>query len=195
MNLEKRSEKVRMMFVALTGGNMKRLTQEFFDKNAVELAPLLLGQYLCRKTPEGILRLSITETEAYYTEADTACHAHKGRTPRTELLYHRGGCAYVYLCYGIHNLMNVISGAEGVPQGVLIRGVAGYDGPGKLTRALQIDRSLNGVDLVSSQELWLEEGVQPEYITTTRIGIDYATEEYRNICWRFVAKTSSQNAL
>lgn len=167
---------------------MKRLTQKFFDQNAVELAPQLLGKYLCRKTPEGILRLAITETEAYYTEADTACHAHKGRTPRTELLYHRGGCAYVYLCYGIHNLFNVICGEEGVPQGVLIRGVVGFDGPGKLTRAMGIDRSLNGADLVEGEALWLEDGEQPAYISTPRIGIDYATEEYRNICWRFVAQ-------
>lgn len=193
MNPVKKSEKMRKMFAALTGGNMKRLTQEFFDQNAVELAPQLLGKYLCRKTSEGILRLAITETEAYYTESDTACHARKGRTPRTELLYHRGGCAYVYLCYGIHNLFNVISGEEGIPQGVLIRGVAGFDGPGKLTRAMGIDRSLNGADLVQGSELWLEEGEQPAYIRTPRIGIDYATEEYRNICWRFVAQTSHQS--
>lgn len=167
---------------------MNRLTQSFFDQNAVALAPQLLGKVLCRKTPDGILRLAITETEAYYTEADTACHAHKGRTPRTELLYHRGGCAYVYLCYGIHSLFNVICGEAGVPQGVLIRGVSGYDGPGKLTRAMGIDRSLNGIDLVHSDELWLEEGERCDYFTTPRIGIDYATEEYRNICWRFVAK-------
>ncbi len=166
---------------------MKRLTQEFFDKNAVELAPLLLGQYLCRKTPEGVLRLPITETEAYYTEADTACHAHKGRTPRTEWLYRRGGCAYIYLCYGVHNLFNVICGEENVPQGVLIRGAGSYDGPGKLTRAVGIDRSLNGVDLTSGSELWLEAGKQPAYVATPRIGIDYATEEYRNILWRFLA--------
>lgn len=170
---------------------MKRLTQKFFSKNAVELAPLLLGKYLCRRTDGGILRLKITETEAYYTEADTACHAHKGRTPRTELLYKRGGCAYIYLCYGIHNLFNIISGEEGIPQGVLIRGVQGFNGPGKLTRAMQIDRSLNGIDLTESDELWLEDGESLPYVTTPRIGIDYATEEYRKICWRFVAEENS----
>lgn len=170
---------------------MKRLMRNFFDKNAVELAPLLIGKYLCRKTSEGVMRLRITETEAYYTETDTACHAHKGRTPRTEILYRRGGCAYIYLCYGIHNLFNIISGEEGVPQGVLVRGVTGYNGPGKLTRAMGIDRSLNGIDLVSSEELWVEEGESLPYISTPRIGIEYATEEYRNICWRFVAVSKS----
>ncbi len=167
---------------------MPRLTQEIYDKNAVELAPYLLGQYLCRKTEEGILRYRITETEAYYTEADTACHAHRGRTPRTELLYHRGGCSYVYLCYGIHSLMNVICGEEGVPQGVLIRGIDGFSGPGRVTKAMGIDRSLNGVDLLSGDVLWIEEGEHPDYVTAPRVGIDYATEEYRNIPWRFIAR-------
>lgn len=166
----------------------KRLTQAFFDQNAVLLAPKLLGQYLCRKTEDGILRLPILETEAYYTEADTACHAHRGRTPRTELLYRRGGCAYVYLCYGIHSLFNVITGEEGVPQGVLIRTAGIYDGPGKLTKAMGIDRSLNGADLTTSDVLWIEEGESLPYEATPRIGIDYATKEYRNIPWRFIAK-------
>ena len=169
-----------------------RLTQEFFDQDAVTLAPLLLGQYLCRRTPEGVLRFVITETEAYFTEADTACHAHRGRTPRTELLYHRGGCAYVYLCYGVHYLFNIISGVENVPQGVLIRGAGTFDGPGKLTRALQIDKTLNGADLVCGNHLWLEQGEPVSYVTTPRIGIDYATEPYRSIRWRFVAEDSSQ---
>lgn len=169
---------------------MKRLLQNVYDKTAVELAPMLVGAYLCRKTSEGILRFQITETEAYFTEKDTACHAHRGRTPRTELLYHRGGCAYVYLCYGIHHLFNVICGEEGVPQGVLIRAAGGYNGPGKLTRAMGIDRSLNGADLVCGDVLWLEEGESLPYDATPRIGIEYATEEYRNICWRFVAKNA-----
>ncbi|MGN1059719.1 MAG: DNA-3-methyladenine glycosylase [Clostridia bacterium] len=165
----------------------KKLGQDFFDQNAVELAPLLLGQYLCRKTPTGVLRLAITETEAYYTEADTACHAHKGRTKRTDILYRRGGCAYIYLCYGMYNLLNVVCGEAEIPQAVLIRGAGAYDGPGKLTRALDIDRSLNGADLVSGETLWLEAGQQPAFRATPRIGIQYATEEYRNMPWRFVA--------
>ncbi len=165
----------------------KRLLQSFYDKNAVELAPLLLGKFLCHKTPEGVLRLPITETEAYYTEEDTACHAHKGRTKRTELLYRRGGWAYVYLCYGMHHLMNVICGEENVPQGVLIRGAGRYDGPGKLTHAMGIDKTHNGINLVGGDVLWIEDGPQPSYKTTPRIGIGYATEEYRNMPWRFVA--------
>lgn len=168
------------------------MTQAFYDQNAVELAPLLLGKYLCIKTEDGVLRWPITETEAYYTEKDTACHAHKGRTKRTELLYRRGGCAYVYLCYGMYHLMNVICGEENVPQGVLIRGAGEYDGPGKLTRAMGINQTHNGIDLVSGDVMWIEDGPQPGYEATPRIGISYATEEYRNILWRFVAKKSNQ---
>ena len=167
----------------------KRMPQDFYDNNAVELAPLLLGKFLCLKTEEGILRLPITETEAYYTEKDTACHARKGRTKRTELLYHRGGCAYVYLCYGMYYMMNVICGEENVPQGVLIRGAGEYDGPGKLTRAMGIDKTHNGIDLVRGDVMWIEDGPQLKYQATPRIGINYATEEYRNIPWRFVAET------
>lgn len=166
----------------------KRLTQKFYDQNALEMAPKLLGKYLCRKTETGVLRLPILETEAYFTEQDTACHAHRGRTPRTELLYHRGGIAYVYLCYGIHSLFNVIAGEEGIPQGVLIRTAGTFDGPGKLTKAMNIDRSLNGIDLVTSQDLWIEDGESLPYETTPRIGIDYASEEYRLMPWRFIAK-------
>jgi len=168
------------------------MTQEFYDKNAVELAPLLLGKFLCLKTEDGVLKLPITETEAYYTEQDTACHAHKGRTKRTELLYRRGGCAYVYLCYGMYHLMNVICGEENVPQGVLIRGAGVYDGPGKLTKAMGIDKTHNGIDLVNGDVMWIEDGKQPEYRATPRIGINYATEEYRNILWRFVAEKESK---
>lgn len=133
--------------------------------------------------------MRITETECYFGEEDTACHAHKGRTPRTEMLYRRGGIAYVYLCYGIHNLFNVITGAEGHPEGVLIRGVMGYEGPGKLTKALGITRELNGEDITTSDELWLEDdGYKCEYFQSKRIGIDYATEEYRNKPWNFKMK-------
>ena len=81
---------------------------------------------------------------------------------------------------------------ENVPQGVLIRGAGTFDGPGKLTRALQIDKTLNGADLVCGNHLWLEQGEPVSYVTTPRIGIDYATEPYRSIRWRFVAEDSSQ---
>ncbi len=165
-----------------------RLLQDFYAKTAVELAPLLLGKVLCRNINGEIIKKQITETEAYYGESDTACHAHKGKTERTKVLYEAGGITYVYLCYGIHNLLNVVTGSEGFPQAVLIRGVEGYDGPGKLTKALQIDRSLNGVCLLTSQEIWIEDhGFSPDFKTDKRVGINYASEEDINRLWRFLA--------
>lgn len=165
----------------------KRLGRTFLCQSATVLAPELLGKLLCRKTDRGILKYRIMETECYFGEEDTACHASKGKTQRTAVLYEKGGTAYVYLCYGIHCLFNVVSGRKGHPEAVLIRGVAGYNGPGKLTRAMEIDRSLNGEDMTSSRQLWLEDdGDKPAYITAKRVGIDYATEEYRDILWRFI---------
>ena len=124
----------------------KRLHYDFYSKNALEAAPLLLGKILAKRQDSGgILRLRITETEAYCGEEDTACHAKAGKTARTAVMYEKGGLAYIYLCYGIHHLLNVVTGSEGEPQAILIRGVEGFDGPAKLTKALGIDKSLNEI--------------------------------------------------
>lgn len=136
----------------------ERIGKELFLKPAWEVAPLILGAYICRRTPSGVIRLEISETECYFGEEDTACHACRGRTKRTQTLYHEGGEAYVYLCYGIHSLLNVVTGASGHPEGVLIRSAGGYDGPGKLTKALSVTCELNGEDLCVSDRLWVEYG-------------------------------------
>lgn len=167
----------------------ERLTKAFYAAPATELAPRLLGCLLCRRRGEEILRVPITETECYFGQEDTACHAHRGLTPRTSTLYREGGVAYVYLCYGLHHMMNVVTGPEGHPQAVLIRGVEGAAGPGRVTRLLRIDRSLNGVDLTASRELWLEEGPSPAYEALPRVGIGYASPEDQARLWRFVADT------
>lgn len=173
-----------------------RLGRRALSQPADLLAPELIGRLLCRRTGSGILRYRITETECYFGEEDTACHASRGKTERTKLLYGKGGTAYVYLCYGIHSLFNVVSGREGHPEAVLIRGVEGYNGPGKLTRAMEIDRSLNEEDLTTSKRLWLEDdGYRPRYITAKRVGIDYATEEYREILWRFIIDDGKYRAV
>ena len=166
---------------------MKRIDEKLYLLNALELAPLLLGKLLCVKKGNKVTALRITETEAYFGEEDTACHAHKGRTQRTEILYSKGGKVYVYLCYGIHSLMNIISGEENHPEGVLIRGVEGYNGPGKLTKHLGIDRSFNNLSAIDSDVIWIaDDGYEAKEIySTPRIGIDYATEEYRYKPWRF----------
>ena len=164
-----------------------RLPPEFYKQSAVRLAPLLLGKMLCRKIGDDVVRLAITETEAYAGESDTACHARRGKTPRTSVMYEAGGIAYVYLCYGIHHLFNVVAAEAGQPEAVLIRGVDGISGPGRLTKALQIDMTFNRQDLVNSNLLWLENGVQLSYTTAPRVGINYASEEDRMRPWRFIA--------
>lgn len=174
----------------------KRLLRKYYSQSATVLAADLIGKLLCRRTDEGILRYRIAETECYYSEQDTACHASKGKTERTKVLYEKGGTAYVYLCYGIHSLFNVVAGKEGFPEAVLIRGVENYNGPGKVTKAMFIDRSLNGIDLVTSKELWIEDdGVRPEYIAARRVGIDYATPEYRDILWRYIIQDGRYKAV
>ena len=166
-----------------------RIKQEFFRQPAIKLAPLLLGKILCRQIGEGaeIIRLAITETEAYAGEDDTACHARRGKTPRTAVMYEPGGIAYVYLCYGIHHMLNVVAAEEGEPEAVLIRGVKGISGPGRLTKALQIDMGLNRENLLCSNKLWLEEGGLLPYTAGPRVGIDYASEADRLRPWRFTA--------
>ena len=164
-----------------------RLTKKFYSKTAIECAPLLLGKLICRNLNGKISKHRITETEIYFGENDSACHASKGKTERTKIMYEAGGFAYIYLCYGMHNMLNIVTGKKDHPEAVLIRGIEDANGPGKLTKFLQIDRSLNTEDLTVSNILWLEDdGYSPKYKTSTRIGINYATEEDRNKLWRFI---------
>lgn len=168
-----------------------KLTEKFYRLPATEAAPLLCGKLLCIKDENGtVSRHRITETECYFGEEDTACHAHRGRTQKTDPLYSEGGIAYVYLCYGIHNLMNIITGEKDHPEGVLIRAVEGFNGPGKLTKALGITRLHNKVSLIDSNIIWCEDdGYIPEITSSPRIGIDYAEERDRLRPWRFTVKT------
>ena len=169
---------------------MNRLNSAFYRQSALILGPALVSKLLCRQTPHGVLRFRITETEIYCGEEDTACHAHRGKTPRNAMLYREGGCAYVYLCYGIHSLLNVVTGERDHPEAILIRGVEGYDGPGRLTKTTDITRELNGEDLCVSERLWLEDdGTNPVYDAFTRIGIGYASAEDQARLWRFRARS------
>ncbi|MGM9648308.1 MAG: DNA-3-methyladenine glycosylase [Eubacteriales bacterium] len=171
-----------------------RMDTSLFMLPANRLAPLLLGKLLCRRTDDGVLRYRIIETECYLGEEDSACHAHRGKTPRNAPLYLQGGYAYVYLCYGIHSLLNVVSGAEGHPEAVLIRGIEGFVGPGRLTKAMSIDCGLNATDLTVSDELWLEDdGVTLPYRTDCRVGIDYADPVDRERQWRFIADSTKND--
>ncbi len=168
------------------------IDREFFSRDRLTVAPELVGKLLVCRTEKGIVRQRITETEAYGTAEDTACHAHKGKTPRNEVLFMEGGLVYVYLCYGVHWLLNVITGNEGSPQGVLIRACEGAEGPGKLTRAAGINGTFNRLYYCEESGIWFEDdGFECDIGTDKRVGIGYASQEDRDRQWRFVMKKKS----
>ena len=167
----------------------KKLDYEFYHRPCLTVAEMLVGKVLAHRLPDGtVLRLRISETEAYCGEDDTACHAHKGRTKRTEVMYMDAGTIYIYLCYGVHWLLNLVTGDAEDPQAVLIRACVEASGPGKLTKALGITGSLNrGSVLVD--ELWVEDdGFVCEVITDKRVGIGYASQVDQDRLWRFKMK-------
>lgn len=173
----------------------KLLDEHYFSAGAERLAPDLVGKLLCRSVNGRVERRRILETECYCGEEDTACHAHKGKTPRTEIMYRAGGRAYVYLCYGIHHLLNLTTGVDGHPEAVLIRGVEGAMGPGRVTRLLEIDRGLNTCLLLPEDGLWVEDdGTRMEIEALPRVGIDYADRVDRERLWRWRAKQLSEGA-
>lgn len=165
------------------------IEKEFLKRDRLIVAPELVGKVLVCRSEMGVIRQRITETETYGTETDTACHVFKGRTARNEPLYMEGGIAYVYLCYGIHWLLNVITGEKDSPQGVLIRACEGANGPGKLTKAAGINGSFNRVNYCEESGIWLEDdGFVCDIVTDKRIGIGYASQEDRDKHWRFIMK-------
>ena len=162
---------------------MGRLPYEFFHRPCDVVARELVGKVIVHKG----LRLRISETEVYWGESDTACHASKGRTKRTEVLYAKAGTIYVYLCYGIHWLMNIVTGEEGDPQAVLIRACVEAPGPGKLTKKLGITGEYNRQSIPETEELWIEDdGFSCQTRTDTRVGIGYASQEDQARLWRFI---------
>ena len=162
---------------------MERLEYEFYHRPCVEVARDLVGKVLVCNGK----RLRIWETEAYCGEADTACHASRGRTKRTEVMYMAAGTVYVYLCYGIHWMLNIVTGEEDQPEAVLIRACAEAKGPGKLTKALGITGEYNRSSVVDSQTLWIEDdGFRCDITTDKRVGIGYASQEDQDRLWRFV---------
>jgi DNA-3-methyladenine glycosylase len=167
----------------LRGMSRARLDQGFYLRPALTVAPDLLGRVLCRRRPDGnVVRGRIVEVEAYDGPRDRASHAFRGRTPRNAPMFAAGGIAYVYLVYGMHHCLNVVTGAAGHPSAILVRAAEAEDGngsasgPGRLTKAFAIDRRLDGASLLGP-ELWLEAGepVAPRQVRrTARIGVDYA---------------------
>jgi len=178
---------------------MTPLPLSFYRRDTETVARELLGQRLCRRLPDGrLLSGVIVETEAYLGMADRACHTFGGRrTPRTDTMYADGGVAYVYLIYGMYWCLNAVTRREGDPEAVLIRALApeqGHElwqaayprlkpaqwlsGPGRLCRALQIDRACNGQPLTQG-DLWIEAGAgaaPAAIVAGPRVGVDYAGE-------------------
>ena len=155
---------------------------------APKVAPALLGWRLAANGVTGV----IAETEAYHGEDDLACHASKGRTARTETLYAASGTIYVYLCYGMHHLLNLVTGDEGVPSAVLIRGmlIEGVDprrsnGPGKVAKLLGLDRTHNGQTLGTVVELVPPAGPRRAVRRGSRVGVDYAGPRWSAMRWRW----------
>ncbi|HEY0964221.1 MAG TPA: DNA-3-methyladenine glycosylase [Candidatus Paceibacterota bacterium] len=165
------------------------LDQSFFARPVLEVAPDLLGKFLVIKQKRIESAYMITEVEAYDGPDDLACHASKGNTPRTEVMFGAAGIWYVYLIYGMYSMLNVVTGTEGYPAAVLIRAVEGFDGPGKLTKHLGITRDYNKLPAVPSTGLWIEDrGITVEasmIVTTPRIGVAYAGE-WAKKPWRFL---------
>jgi DNA-3-methyladenine glycosylase len=180
--------------------NPKRhiLPRTYFTRPTVQVARSLIGKYLVREINGRTLAGKIIEVEAYVGPEDKACHASKGRTQRTDVMFGPGGVAYVYLIYGMYHCLNVVTEREKFPSAVLIRAIEidgeVIDGPGRLCRVLQIDRRLNRVDLTTGESLWFEDrgalvkrgdvGAHP------RIGVDYAGE-WAKKPWRFRLHTAT----
>jgi len=165
----------------------ERLSKEFFIRDVLDVAPELIGKNMVIRSGDATYgRFQVTEVEAYRGAEDKACHACKGRTRRTEIMFHEGGHLYVYLVYGMYWMLNVVTGRENIPQAVLIRGVENYSGPGRITKSLGIDRTFYGEDLEVSERIWFEDtGIAPVVKTGTRIGIDYAGEYWNSRPWRY----------
>lgn len=198
-----------------------RLEKDFFLVDGITLAKKLLGKILVRKVDNILLKARIVETEAYMGPYDKAAHSYQNRrTPRTEAMYLEGGHVYIYLIYGMYHCINITANLKDIPEAVLIRAVEPLEnieymknlravkkdrdissGPGKLTQALDIDKTLNKINLTENDDIWLEDDnyIIKDIIECERIGIDYA-EEFVNKPWRFyisnniyVSKKKSSN--
>ena len=183
-----------------------RLEREFYLTDGITLAKKLLGKIIVRKVDNKILKARIVETEAYMGAIDKAAHSYQNRrTQRTEPMFLEGGHVYIYLIYGMYHCFNITANKKDIPEAVLIRAVEPIEnieymkelrkvkrekdisnGPGKLTKALSIDKNINSFDLTNNNEIWLEDDNYKieKIIEAKRVGIDYA-EEYTHKLWRF----------
>lgn len=193
----------------------KILKKDFYQGSTEDIAKKLLGKLLYRQTETGLYAGKIVETEAYAGEKDLACHSAKGRTARNEVMFGPAGRAYVYMIYGMYYCLNIVAQEKGAAEAVLIRALEPVildsekieygqkyhqnkkiekilNGPGKLCRAFQIDKKMNGINLTKSNGLWLEDGenIPPQKIVAAkRIGVDYSGK-WKDKLLRFYIKDS-----
>jgi len=170
---------------------MKKLPLSFFARPALTVAKELIGTFITMKRNGVIERFKITETEAYVGPHDLACHSSKGRTKRTEVMYQSPGTIYIYLIYGMYDMFNIVTDETNYPAAVLIRGVEGITGPGKLTKHLGITRAVNGKMLGTTTGIWIEQDIssqQPKIVRTARIEVSYAGPIWAEKKYRFLLK-------
>lgn len=171
------------------------LGPEFFVRPAEKVARDLIGKTLARALEPGLPadRFRITEAEAYVGPHDLACHAARGLTKRTAVMFGPPGHLYVYFCYGMHWMLNIVAREEGYPAGVLIRGIEGVSGPGRVARRLALDGRMNGLAATPGNGLWIEDdGTRPPrgaILVTPRIGINSVPAEWRDRKLRFLLST------
>lgn len=178
----------------------------YLNSSVVEAARHLLGKILVTKINNKTVCVRIVETEAYCGFDDAACHAAKGKTSRNAPMFASGGICYVYLCYGIHKLFNVVTNKKGIADAVLVRAaepMRGTDtmlsrrnksvmkpdvlnGPGKLSQALGIDLTHNRTDLTQGRAIWIEDATEvDDFVASHRVGVDYAGEDaFKNYRFR-----------
>lgn len=173
------------------------LGRAFFAREAEIVARELLGKVLVHCVRGRIYQARLVETEAYVGPHDLACHAAKGRTKRTEVMFGPAGHAYVYLVYGMYELLNIVTGHDGHAQAVLLRAAepigwtASLSGPGKLTRAMKITRADNGRDMTAGKLFVVDDQTRkPRIVATPRIGVDYA-QHWKDAPLRFVDADSA----
>jgi len=188
---------------------VKKIRRPFYEQPTIQVARQLLGKYLVRKHPDGKTVGKIVETEAYVGPHDLACHAAKGRTARTEVMFGAAGHAYVYFIYGVYYCLNIVTEDVGHASAVLIRAVEPVEGielmkkrrgtaklhnlasgPGKLCLALNIDKALNGADMCGNA-LYVEDRGEPapKILARPRVGVDYAGK-WKDEPWRFLLRGS-----
>mgnify|MGYP001612270002 FL=1 len=168
----------------------KILKKSFFEKDTLKTAENLLGKYLVRKIGGKEISLKINEVEAYDGFEDKASHAHKGKTDRNKVMFGEAGNWYVYMVYGMHNMLNIVTGKKDYPAAILIRGARDISGPGRLTKFLKINKKLDGKKASIETGLWFEDrggSVDKKKIKrTSRIGVDYAGPIWAKKNYRFI---------